>query len=219
MASRQPAVATPTNHPLLGPSVSIADDRARSRGNLLLGLACLGLGPVGVLFGSGDLAAGATLLGFMFAGGGAFLFVYGAFVAFGPARRLRYPEALVVGRDGFQLAGDEPVGWEEVAAVSDPASPPGEPRIVRVQLIDSDEYVARHRLGLMARQALRMHGYDLFLGRDMAMPVAEVEALMRRRLAEYRRASLGVAESSDSPDDSPARPSRRKGRRPLKRRR
>jgi len=223
MASRQPAVAAPTNHPQLGPSVSITDDRSKSRGNLLLGLTCLGLGPVGVLFGSGDLASGSTLVGFAFAGGGAFLFVYGAFLALGPARRLRNPVALLVGRDGFQLAGEEPVAWDEVATVSDPASPPGEPRIVRVQLIDPDDYVVRHHLGWLARQSLRMHGCDIFVGRDMAMPVAEVEALMRRRLAEHRRSSLGVAESSDSPADSPAdnpaRPSRRKSRRPLRRRR
>ena len=191
MASGQQAVSTPTNHPLLGPSVAILDDRTRSRGNLLLGLACICLGPVGVYFGIPDLASGSTVLGLAYVGGGFFLLLYGLWLTFLAAGRLRHPVALVVGRDGFEAAGGSPVSWDEVATISDPASPPDEPRLVRIQLADPDDYVDRHGLGAVSRQLLRQRDNDLVLDRGMAMPVAEVQAVMREYLAEYRRSSTG----------------------------
>jgi hypothetical protein len=127
------------------------------------------------------------MMGLAFLAGSAILVGYGVSVAFTSARRLRRPVALVVGRDGFQAAGSGPVGWDEVATVGDPASPPGRPKIVRVQLADPAAYLERHRMGAVGRLVLAIRGHDLFLGSGMGMPVAELEALMRERLAEYRR--------------------------------
>jgi hypothetical protein len=213
MASGRTAASAPTNHPVPGPSVSIYDDRNRSRGSLLFGLACILLGPLGIYWGVPDLARGDVLLGLVYALGGPILILYGAWSAFGAAGRLRHPVALVVGRDGFKKAGDEPVGWDEVGTIGDPASPADEPRIVRVQLIDPEGYAARHGLGPIARQRLRAHGGDLFLGRDMAMPVADVQALMRRRLAEYRRPAAAVeasAQAAETPRPRDRRPARKR---------
>jgi len=212
MSSGRQADAKQTNHPQLGPSVEIADDRPRALGNLLFGLACMCLGPAGLMWGIGDLQSGSTLLGIGFVGGSSFLFAYGARLAFASAQRLRHRVALVVGRDGFLPAGGEPVGWDEVAMVSDPASPPGAPRIVRVQLVDPDEYVARHHLGPIARFMQRTRQDDLFLGRDMEMPVEDVEALMRKRLVEYRRSPSGASEAPARPSPEPRHRSRRPNR-------
>jgi len=154
------------------------------------------------------------VLGLAYAGGGVFLLLYGLWLTFLAAGRLRHPVALVVGRDGFEVAGGSPVSWDEVATISDPASPPGEPRVVRIQLVDPDDYADRHGLGGFSRQLLRQHENDLILDRGMEMPVAEVQALMRRYLAEYRRSSHGVTEG-------PARPARAtapRGRRPRRKR-
>jgi hypothetical protein len=213
MTSGRTAVSAPTNHPVLGPSVQIYDDRNGARGSLLLGLACVCLGPVGLYYGLPDLSNGDTLLGLAYAIGGGFLFLYGVWLAYRATGRLRRPVALVVGRDGFEKAGAEAVGWDEVATVSDPASSAEAPRIVRVQLVDPEDYSTRHRLGPIARFMLRGRQGDLFLGREMAMPVAEVQALMRRRLAEYRRPAGPV-----KPPASAGRIPEPKGRSPRKRR-
>ena len=189
MATGRQAVSTTSNHPLLGPSVAIHDDRARSRGNLLLGLACICLGPVGIYFGGPDLARGSTELGVAYLAGGAFLLIYGLWLTFLTANRLRHPVTLLVGRGGFEAAGSGPVRWDEVATISDPASPPGQPRVVRVQLVDPDDFAERRHLGPVARKLLQFRQNDLVLGRSMAMPVADVQALMRTYLAEFRRSS------------------------------
>jgi hypothetical protein len=209
------AQSEPIKHPVLGPADAILDDRTRSRGNLFLGLACLALGPLGVWMGSGDFATGSSLLGFAYVGGGVVLFLYGLRMVINSFERLQHRAALIVGRDGFEIpGGDGPVGWEEVATISDPASPPGAPRIVRVQLDDPDDYITRHRLGLFSRRMLRVQQNDLFLGRDMAMPVADVQALMRRRLAEFARIKHdGTAEPDPgSIPDASRRHSAKRGR-------
>ena len=216
MATGQQNVSTPMNHPDLGPSVAIHDDRSHTLGNIFLGLACLCLGPAGVYMGSGDLAGGSAVLGWAYVAGGVVLFLYGARMAFLAVARVRHRTVLVVGRDGFEAArGDGPVGWDEVATISDPASPPGDPRMVRVQLIDPDDYVSRHALGLVSRYMLRVHQDDLFLGRDMAMPVADVQALMRKRLAEFGRLAHDEAGEEASGSAKSAAP---RGRRPTRKR-
>jgi hypothetical protein len=196
------ASSEPITHPVLGPADAIFDDRTRTLANLLFGLLCVALGPIGVWFGSGDLAGGSELLGFAYVGGGVVLFLYGFRLILNAVGRLQHGAALIVGRDGFEVpGGDGPVSWDEVATISDPASPPGAPRMLRVQLVDPADYATRHRLSLVARRMLRAQQSDLFLGRDMAMPIADVQALMRRRLAEFGRLGHdGSAEPVEIPE-------------------
>ena len=99
------AVSAPTNHPVLGPSVEIFDDRNSALGSLLLGLACVCLGPVGLFYGLPDLSRGDTVLGLAYAIGGPLLLLYGALLTYRAVGRLRHPVALVVGRNGFERAG------------------------------------------------------------------------------------------------------------------
>jgi hypothetical protein len=213
VASGQQAPSKSITHTVLGPAEAIYDDRTHSMGNLFLGLACICLGPLGVYWGSGDLASGNSLLGVAYVAGGLVLFLYAVRLTLLAVVRLRDRVALVVARDGFEATGgDGPVGWDEVRTVSDPASPPGEPRILRVQLIDPRGYVERHGVGPIGRWLLRYHQYDLFLGRDMALPVADVQARMRKRLAEFRsphQAAWG---------DVGGRPTGPRGRRPTRKR-
>lgn len=211
MASSERIPSTQFDHPVLGQAVAIYDDRAATRWNFLFGLGLVVVGIAGVYMGSGDLAAGSATLGWVYVGGGVFLVLWGIRGAFQAARRIRHPIRLVVGKRGFEYSdGPGPIMWDEVATVSDPASPDGRPRMLRVQLEDPAGFAERHVLSPMARFVFRANQGDLFLGRDMALPVVEVESLMRRHLAEFNRS--GPAEES-----TPVRAAPR-GRRPSRRR-
>jgi hypothetical protein len=207
------APSEPIKHPVLGPADAILDDRTHTLGSLFFGLLCMALGPLGVWMGSGDLAGGSDVMGWFFVGGGVIVFLYGFRLVIGTATRLQHGAALIVGREGFEAPGGVgPVLWDEVATISDPASAPGDPRTLRVQLVDPDDFVVRHRLGVFDRYMFRVHQNDLFLGRDMAMPVSDVQALMRRRRAEFGRLGHdGMAEPASVSIPAAARP--RSGRR------
>jgi hypothetical protein len=176
-------------HPVLGPAVSIFDNRRQALGSLFAYLAFALLGILGVYIGGSDLASGSDLLGLAEVAGGVVLGLYSVRAALTAARRLRHPTALVIGTDGFEyFGGNGPVGWDEVASISDPVPPPRVPKALRVHLQDPDDYVVRHALSPVARVFLRTSRYDLLLGRDTLMTVKQVHALMGKRLAEYRQA-------------------------------
>ncbi len=216
MASDQQAVSKSMKHPGLGPSDAIYDDHSKTRGGLFLALFLTCLGPIGILMGLGDFSDGGFVaLGVFYVGSGVILGLYGLWHAYLAVMRLRSQFALIVGRDGFEVpSGDGPVGWDEVDTVSDPSAPPGAPETVRVQLADPGDYAARHSLGLVNRYLLRARKGDLVLGRDMSMPVADVQGLMRQRLAEFGRlrhdGSKDDAGPAGRPSGQPREPARKR---------
>ena len=211
MASGERTPSTPFDDPVLGRAVAIYDDRAATRWNFLFGLGLVVVGIAGVYMGSGDLAAGSATLGWVYVGGGVFLVLWGIRGAFQAARRIRRLTRLVVGNRGFEYPDvPGPIMWDEVATVSDPASPEGQPRMLRVQLEDPATFAERHALSPLARFVFRANQGDLFIGRDMALPVVEVESLMRKHLAEFNR-------GGSSSEAAPVRAAPR-GRRPSRKR-
>ena len=194
MAKGQQIDSIPVNHPVLGPAVSVYEDRGQALGVLFLYAAFFFLGLLGVVLGNADLSGGIAALGLAEIAGGIFLSLYSARAAFIAIRRLRQPVALVVGRDGFECdRGNGPVRWDEVASVGDPGAPPNRPRMLRAQLIDPQDYVRRHALSPFAVIELRVHHNDLYLGNSTKMPVAAIQALMNERLAEFRHAGHDAA--------------------------
>jgi hypothetical protein len=212
VASSEGAQPTAMDHPELGRAVAIYDDRSRTRWNVFFGLGLVVIGIAGVYMGSGDLAGGSTMLGWVYVGGGVFLALWGIRGAVQSALRARNPIRLVVGKRGFESSDwPGPVSWEEVESIGDPASPAGRPRVLRVQLYDPAGFMERHALSPIARFMFRGNQGDLLLGRDMAVPVVEVESLMRRQLAEFRRPASAAAAA-------PVRTTAPRGRRPLRKR-
>jgi hypothetical protein len=162
-----------------------------------LALAFICVAVLGVVLGSGDLSGGTSsklgnseltpLLGLAEIGGSILITGWAIRTAALAIGRIRNPIVLVVGRDGFEYqAGAGPVGWDEVETVSDPGAPDAQPRNVRVQLSDPDDYLRRHNLSPVDRAVFLLARRDLILGRDTIMPVEKVQALMRQRLAESR---------------------------------
>lgn len=217
MASGPPTVSTPTNHPVLGPSDAILDDRSHSLGGVFLYAAFTLIGFLGIVLGINDslspgasaaMPIGGPTLGVLEIGGGIVVAIYAMRVVVAAFRRYRQPMTIVIGQDGFDyIFGNGPVMWDEVDTISDPYSPADQPKAVKVQVSDVDAYMTRHNLSALARLEMRFNKWDLSLGRDTIMPVVEVQNLMRKRLAEYRR-----LQHDDSAAPQPARP---KLRRPL----
>lgn len=223
MASDRQTQSTPVNHPLLGPAVEIYADRSQAWGNLFLDLAFLCVALLGFVLGYGDLTGGTAsnvggltlppILGLAEIVGAAVVAAWAIRAAWLAIRRIRSQVFLVVGRDGFEyLAGSGPVRWDEVESVSDPSSSDEQPRTLRVQLADPGDYARRHRLSPIGRVLSLLARGDLIIGHESVMPVPEVQALMRKRLAESRgidRSDMAV---------SPAAMSRTPKRRPQRRR-
>ena len=194
MSSDQPTQSK-TSHAVLGPGIAIHDNRDRTRLRLILWIAMVPLGIFGIWLGRGDVAAGSTVPGIAQALGGVILATYSVQAAVVDARRLAIPIRLVIARDGFALVpGNCPISWAEVKAISDPRSPPGQPRTLRVQLLDPGEFKQRHVLSPFARLALTFNRGDLLLGSGLAMPVVKAETLMRTQLANFHR--LGSAHAT-----------------------
>jgi hypothetical protein len=194
--------STPVKHPVLGPAVELYSDRRQSWGALFLDLAFLCLALLGFVLGLGDLSGGTTsnfgsltlppILGLAEILGAVVMAAWAIRAGSLAIGRIRRPALLVVGRDGFEyLAGNGPVGWDEVESVADANSPDEQPRTLKVQLNDPGEYARRHSLSPVDRAFSLLTRGDLVLGHETIMPVAEVQALMRERLAEFR----GVARS------------------------
>lgn len=212
MASGEQTESTAIAHPELGQAVVIFDDRSRSRLSAVLDVALVAIGISGVYMGSGDLAHGSAALGWTYVGGGVILILWGIRGIVQAVRRLRNPIRVVVGKGGFEYPGGPgPISWEEVATISDPMSPAGKPRVVRVQLDDPAGFAERNALSPIARYMIRVNKGDLVLGRDMATPVVEVERLMRHQLAEFRR-------PRSAPASTPVRATAPGGRRPSRKR-
>lgn len=212
MATGRQIDSIPVDHPVLGPAISVYDDHRQALGVLFLYAAFFFLGILGVVLGNADLGGGSTVLGWAEVAGGGFLSLYSVRAVFIAARRLGQPIALVVGRDGFEYArGNGPVRWDEVATVGDPAAPPDQPRTLRVQLVDPQDYVRRHALSPIAGIELRVHRNDLYLGNGTRLSVAAVQALMNERLAESRRVANGESQKSPARALRQPRPLRRSG--------
>jgi hypothetical protein len=175
----------------------------------------LPLGLAGLAMASGDLTSGNTLLGVAQAAGGLIVAVYGLMGAKIDVKRRLNPTRLLIARDGFELStGDGPISWDEVATISDPRSPAGEPKNLRVQLADPRGFAERYALSPFARVMLRVNKGELVLGGGMARPVATVETMMRRQLAEFRRpGSDGIGSSAEGKTERARAP---KGRRPVR---
>jgi hypothetical protein len=182
------------------------------------------VGVYGVFLGWGDIATGNTLWGVPQAFGGVVLALYAIRAAVVDAQRMANPIRLLIARDGFELfpgrrsipwfelfPSQRPISWDEVATVSDPKSPTGEPRTLRVQLDDPRGFAERLALAPFARLMLRINRGDLVLGSGTALPLAEVERLMRRHLSEFRR-------SRSAPAVASVRNAAPKGRRPARKR-
>lgn len=216
MASVQPSESK-TRHPVLGPAVAIHDDRRRTWWRLGFEIAMLPLGLAGLAMARGDLASGNTLIGVAQAAGALIVAVWGILGAKTDVKRRLNPIRLVIARDGFELSTDKgPISWDEVATISDPRSPAGDPKNLRVQLDDPRGFAERHALSPFARVMLRVNKGDLILGSGMARPVATVETMMRRQLAEFRRS--GSDGSGSFAEGKPARARAPKGRRPVRKR-
>jgi hypothetical protein len=84
-------------------------------------------------------------------------------------------------------------------------------------MIDPGGFAQRHSLSPIARFMLRANQGDLFIGRDMAMSVAQAENLMRRQLAESRR-SEAAAGGPASSTGAQSRATAPRGRRPTRKR-
>lgn len=200
-------------HPVLGTAVSIYADRRQALVSTFVYLAFVLLGILGLFLGQSDIASGSAVLGLAELAGGVVLGLYSIRAAFIAARRLGRPIALVVGREGFEYArGNGPVQWAEVATVGDPASPAAQPRMLRVQLVDPQDYVRRHALSPVEGIELRVHHNDLYLGNGTRLSVAAVQALMNERLVEFRRVAHG---ESEEPARARRRPQAPKRPRPL----
>jgi hypothetical protein len=221
VASDRQTESTPVNHPVLGPAVEIYSDRRQSWGTLFLDLAFLCVALLGFVLGAGDLTGGTSsvgsltippILGLAEIAGAAVVAAWAIRAAWRAIGRIRGPAFLVVGRDGFEyLAGNGPVGWDEVESVSDANSPDEQPRALKVQLKDPGDYARRHSLSPIDRAFSLLTRGDLVIGHETIMPVAEVQALMRKRLTEFR----GVDRSGVAV--SPAAVSRTPKRRPQRR--
>jgi hypothetical protein len=91
------------------------------------------------------------------------------------------------------VPGKGVVSWGEVETIRDPKAPDGQPRSLRVQLVDPVEFRQTHTLSLTETLWLRFNRGVLDLGDGTAMPVANVQALMRRRLADFQGQRPGEA--------------------------
>jgi hypothetical protein len=177
----------------------------------MLWILCVPLGFYGVWIGRSDVASGNTVFGVAQALGGVILSAYSVVAAVLDARRLASPIRLVIARDGFALLpGTSTVSWNEVESVGDPRSPYGQPRTLRVQLTDPDEFRDRHGLSPVARLKLIFDRGDLVLGSGLAIPIPRAEALMRKALADFEGTESGRTAVPVRARESKARRSRRR---------
>jgi len=194
-----------TVHPTLGPGIAIPDDRRRTRIRLVAYLCLLPLGAMGLLLGRQDNAGGGSILGVAEVVGSLFLAFYGLQAAAVDAVRLTNPVRLVIARDGFEAApgpkrawlperfpARHPILWADVKSVGD-IKRPDAPATLRVQLSEPRQYVAANHLSLLSRMKVLTADGDIAVGDGLAVPVPELERLMRAGLSESRDPSHGAA--------------------------
>jgi len=208
VASDQPSESR-MRHPTLGPALAIHDDRRRTRWRLGFWILMIPLGITGIFIGRGDLDSGNTTLGYAQIAGAIVLAVYAAVAAATDFQRARSAIRLFIAKDGFELStGDGPISWDEVATISDPHAPNGDPKIVRVQLDDPQGFPGRQSLSPYGRLMLTINRGDIVIGSGMAKPVLEVETLMRKQLAEFLRAESAGPEAAAPSTAARAKPVR-----------
>jgi hypothetical protein len=191
--------STPLNHPVLGPSLSIYSDRRQALAGLFLDLAFMCVALIGFLLGMGDLTGGSSdasglrlppILGLAQILAAIVVAAWAIRAGWQAVGRIRNPASVIVGRDGFQFqSGDGPVGWDEVDSVGDSRYPDDQPRSLRVRLSDPAEYRRRHSLSPVGLVIARLNRGELVLGHDTVMPINTLQALMRKRLAEFQGSS------------------------------
>jgi hypothetical protein len=181
---------TSIDHPDLGPATAFLDDRARTRRNLLIAFASVGVGLLGVAMGIGD-AQGGDQIGLLFGVGGLVLLVYGINeIRLGAARMLR-PIRLIVGERGFDFpTAPGPIAWDEVAALAFEVQPrEAEPTALRAQVRAPDEFAQRHSMTNQARLRLSNRDGWIGIGGGLAMPLDAVLGMMKEHLARSRGAN------------------------------
>ncbi len=176
------------DHPTLGQSVAIYDDRRGAQRHLLMAGVMAAAGILGLLVGGNDLRTDEAATGVVLVVAGVALLVYGVTEARATAKRLGTPVRLVVGESGFE---DGSVGgtiaWDEVESIGFEKVGRGQPGAVRVQLRAPGDFAGRHTLSRQARLMLRINNGGLYLARGARMPAADVLDLMSDRLAAHLR--------------------------------
>jgi hypothetical protein len=203
-----PAIAsTEIDHPTLGPSVSVFDDRRGALRHLLMSAGMAAGGILGLIVGGNDLRTAEGSTGSLLVILGLLLVIYGGTEVQATIVRLRTRTSLIIGDTGFEdpsIAG--PVAWEEVKSVDFETVGRGNPKAVRVQLDNPRDFAMRHELSRTARLRLKMNGGALYVARGALMPTPEVLELMDGRLGESRQVDR-------EPGAPKRRPSRRSSRR------
>lgn len=186
MTSGQTTDSAEMDHPTLGPSVAIYDDRRGAQRHMLMVIVMAAGGILGLLVGGNDLRTGETATAVVLLVAGIGLLLYGVTEVRATAGRFGTPVMLVVGESGFEDASiNGPIAWDEVESIGFEKVGRGQPGAVRVQLRAPGEFADRHAFSRHARLMLRLNKGGLYLARGARMPAAEVLDLMSDRLAEY----------------------------------
>ena len=155
MTSGQPADSGEMDHPTLGPSVAIYDDRRGAQRHMLMAVVMAAGGILGLLVGGNDLRTGEAATGVVLVVAGLALLLYGVTETRATAKRLGTPVRLVVGEGGFEDASvDGPIAWDEVESIGFEKVGRGQPGAVRVQLRAPGEFADQHALSRQARLML-----------------------------------------------------------------
>jgi len=188
MTSGQPADSAEMDHPTLGPSVAIYDNRRGARRHLLMAVAMAAGGVLGLLVGGNDLRTAEPATGIVLVVAGVALLLYGATDVLATINRLGTPVRLIVGEGGFEESSvSGPVSWDEVESLGFEKVGRGQPGAVLVQLRSPAEYADTHGLSRPARIMLRINNGGVYVARGARMPAAEVLDLMSDRLAAHLR--------------------------------
>jgi hypothetical protein len=176
------------DHPTLGPSVAVYDDRRGSVRHLLMAVVMGAGGILGILVGGNDLRTGENATGILLVVAGVALVIYGFTEVRATAKRIRTPIRLIVGELGFEdVSVEGAIAWDEVESIGFEKVGRGQPNAVRVELGAPREFAARHGLSRQARLMLRVNSGGLYLARGTRMPTADVLDLMSERLAGHLR--------------------------------
>jgi hypothetical protein len=188
MTPGQRADSIEMDHPTLGPSVAIYDDRRGAQRHLLMAVVMAAGGILGLLVGGNDLRTSEAATGVVLVVAGVALLLYGVTEVRATAKRFGTPVRLVVGESGFEDASvDGPIAWDEVETIGFEKVGRGQPGAVRVQLRASGDFADQHALSRQARLMLRINNGGLYLARGTRVPAADVLDLMSDRLAAHLR--------------------------------
>jgi hypothetical protein len=199
--SGTPTVVSDTiDHPELGLSIPILDDRRRTRREMSIGAAAGAVGILGVVMGVGDATSGDSIVGSGFALIGLILLVSGAYEIVTAIVRFTQPIRLIVGEKGFaarSVSGS--VAWNEISAIAyDRSSRDSAPVGVAAQARRPAEFAERHSLAGRARARLISRNGWFTLGSGTVMPLDQLLNLMKARLAESRASEPEAADAAEA---------------------